>query len=191
MRAMEVSVCLSGAPLPGAQTGAPMAERQASSPAQMGRPGVITCPGQSPSWVKLHKSRRQRLYLILIEHHFQERTEDNQAWRSDLGRKAAPNLFTHGLLCRKVSQRYGHAVNCPQWSALVPGSTNGLCTAHMWGSFPSISAFNCALSNFLSPSFKSILGNSGLSDHVQSRLQFYIPLPHYRPGFGQGSWSME
>ena len=41
-RAMQVSVCLSGAPLPGAQIGTPMAECQASSPAQMGRPGVIT-----------------------------------------------------------------------------------------------------------------------------------------------------
>ena len=39
---MQVSVCLSGAPLPGAQIGTPMAECQASSPAQMGRPGVIT-----------------------------------------------------------------------------------------------------------------------------------------------------
>lgn len=171
MRAMEVSVCLSGAPLPGAQTGAPVAECQTSSPAQMGRPGVITRPGQSPSRVKLHKSRRQRLHLILIEHNFQERTEDNQAWRSDFGRKAAPHLFTHGLFCRKVSQRCGPAVNCPQWSTLVPGSTNGLYTAHMWGGFPSISAFNCTLSNFLSPSFKSTLANSGLSDHVQSRLQ--------------------
>ena len=44
MRAMEVSACLSGAPLPGAQIRAPMAECQASSPAQMGRPGVITPP---------------------------------------------------------------------------------------------------------------------------------------------------
>lgn len=44
IRAMEVSVCLSGAPLPGAQIRAPVAECQASSPAQMGRPGVITPP---------------------------------------------------------------------------------------------------------------------------------------------------
>lgn len=97
--------------------------------------------GNYPPWpvaFQLHKSRRQRLHLILIEHRFQERTEDNQAWHSDLGRKAAPNLFAHRLFLQEGKSEVRAGCELP---AVVHSDTrlhDGLCMAHMWAGFPSL-----------------------------------------------------
>lgn len=188
MRAMEVSLCLSGAPLPGAQTRTPVAECQVSLQHRWEGQGQLpTLASRLPGWncTKVRDSGSiWFLFSIISREGMKTIQHDILIWAGRL----PWTLPLHGLLWR-ISQRCAHGP-----TVVHPGLQLRKCNwlielselcRHTHEEVFLQSVFRCALSNLLS--HLSNLSQAVLSFLVMFSLDCNLrfPLLHYRPGFGQ------